>query len=219
MYLTPTNQGFDPNELRQGDILVGIPFPLIDNTKIEILGTADATQESSSLPAISPATHEHRGDREWVKLQVPGRYGYCAVLSNCCDLQRRSGRIQIHAVALGRVRPISEDIRRSAERYESLRANKDPRDAHDPGYIDYFYLARHERLENSDWVVHYNQLFSVPSVNAEFLSSKKILQLTNRERMKFKIKLAFTFGRANDEEIAAGLEDPWHPPHPGAPAQ
>ena len=39
---------------------------------------------------------------------------------------------------------------------------------------------------------------------------KKILQIDDRTRVKFKIKLAFTLGRTNDDED--GLENPWQEP-------
>jgi hypothetical protein len=41
------------------------------------------------------------------------------------------------------------------------------------------------------------------------LLSRKILQLLDRERVKFKIKLAAYLGRLTDEEAAVGLENPW----------
>jgi hypothetical protein len=124
-------------------------------------------------------------------------------------LELREGKMQAHAVALARLRPISPDIRQNTERFASLRANKDPRDQQDPGYIDYFYLEPHDRLQDSDWVVHYHQIISLPTTDFEILLRKKVLQLDPASRMKFKLKLAFSFGRPNDEEIAAGLENPW----------
>lgn len=91
----------------------------------------------------------------------------------------------------------------------SLMANKDPRDQEDPGYIDYFYLEPHARLQNLDWVVHYHQIISLPTEDFGILLQRKILELDATSRMKFKLKLAFSFGRSNDEEIAMGLENPW----------
>jgi len=48
---------------------------------------------------------------------------------------------------------------------------------------------------------------------------KKIIQLDDRTRVKFKIKLAFILGRTNDDEEAAGLENPWQEPLQNADAQ
>jgi hypothetical protein len=150
----------------------------------------------------------------------------CAVLSNCCDLELRNGRVQAYSVALARLRPVSNDIRNDAVRFASLRSNKDPRDPDNAGYIDYFYLEPHGCLEGSDWNVQFNQIVTLPTSDINLLLRKKVIQLDDRTRMKFKIKLAFTFGRANDDELDAGLENPWieplepsaAPPEPAAPA-
>jgi hypothetical protein len=90
------------------------------------------------------------------------------------------------------------------------KSNKDPRDPNDPGYIDFFYLEQHDLLQGRDWRVHYNQITTLPTTTIPtFLLRKKILQLDDRTRMKFKIKLGFTLMRVNDEERRLGLENPW----------
>lgn len=215
MYLLRGSEDFDIASLRQGDILAGIPFPLMENSELLVSGALANEYDYLLPPALVAKTREHRGDREWVTAQVPVRFCFCAVLSNCCDLEPRAGRVQAHAVTLARLRPISNDIRRDAGRLQSLQANKDPRDPQDPGYIDYFYLEAHELLQNQDWNVHFNQVVTIPTQDIGLLLRKKVIQLDDRMRMKFKIKLAFTFGRANEAEIDAGLENPWvEPPEP-----
>jgi len=164
---------------------------------------------------VTPKYHEHRQDNRWTTLQVPVRFSYCAVISNCCDLEPRDGRVLVHAIAMARLRPIPPDIRNDQRRLDSLIANKDPRDPDDPGYIDYFYVAPHEQLSNADWMVSFHQIVSVPSTDSNLLLARRVVQLNDRARMKFKIKLAFSFGRSNDEELEAGLGNPWNE----APAQ
>jgi len=212
LYVVRGAEGFDAATLRQGDILEGIPFPLMDHAKIQILGTLAQDQDFNTLPTISPRTHQLRDDREWVTALVPVRFGFCAVLSNCCDLEPRDGRIQAPVFNLARLRPIPDDIRRNDALFASLRANKDPRDPLDPGYIDFFYLEPHELLEGRDWRVHYNQVITLPTGDITLLLRKKILQLNDVTRVKFKIKLGFTLMRANDGELRAGLENPWQEP-------
>lgn len=209
MYLIRNMQDFDETSLRQGDILVGIPFPLLEHGKIQVLGQVAREYDYSGLPAISPKTHSHRDDTAWLTMQVPARFGLCIVLSNCCDLELRNGQIQAHAVTLARLRPISDDIRNNPERFASLIANRDPRDAEHPGYIDFFYLEPHALLEGRDWIVHFNQVVTLPTTDAALLLRKKIIQIDDRTRVRFKIKLAYTLGRINQEELAAGLENPW----------
>ena len=212
MYFVRGTTGFDETSLRQGDILAGVPFPLLEHNKTFILGTIAQEYDYALLPTISAKTHAHRDDASWVTLQVPSRFGLCAVLSNCCDLELRNGRVQAYSVTLARLRPISIDIRNDAARFASLRSNKDPRDEENAGYIDYFYLEPHAQLEGSDWNVQFNQVVTLPTSDIDLLLRKKVIQLDDRTRMKFKIKLAFTFGRANDEELDAGLENPWLEP-------
>jgi hypothetical protein len=135
------------------------------------------------------------------------------VLSNCCDLEPRDGKIPAPVFNLARIHPIPENLRNNPDLFNSLTANKDPRDPNDPGYIDFFYLEPHELLQGRDWRVHYNQISTLPTATVStFLLRKKILQLDDRTRMKFKIKLGFTLMRVNDDERMAGLENPWQEP-------
>jgi hypothetical protein len=46
---------------------------------------------------------------------------------------------------------------------------------------------------------------------------RKILQLDDRTRVKFKVKLGFTYLRLNDEERELALENPWTTPAPPQP--
>lgn len=218
MYLLRGTEGFEIASLRQGDILTGIPFPLVAQSKMHVLGAVAEEYDYSALPVLVPKTHEHRTDMEWVTLQVPARFCLCSVLSNCCDLELRNGRISAQMVTLARLRPISRDIRNDPERLGSLQANKDPRDQQDAGYIGYFYLEAHELLQNQDWVVQFDQVVAIPATDIGLLLRKKVIQLDDRTRVKFKIKLGVTFLRINNEEIAAGLENPWQDhPQPAAP--
>lgn len=219
MYILRGDEQFDTENLRQGDILLGIPFPLLDHQRLNILGALPEEYDYSALPAIAPRRHAHRFDPDWVTAEVPVRFCPCAVLSNCCDLERRDGRMFARMITLARLRPVSADIRRDAQRFASLQSNKDPRDPEDPGYIDYFYLEPHALLQNQDWNVEYSQAVSIPSSDIGLLLRKKVIQLDDRSRVKFKIKLAFTLGRTNHEEEAAGLENPWQEQPANPPAQ
>jgi hypothetical protein len=182
----------------------------MDHAKLNVLGTISQDADFNNIPVISPKTHQHREDRDWITAVAPIRFGFCSVLSNCCDLEPRNGKVLTHAVALARLRPIPPDIRTNPILFDGLRANKDPRDRNDPGYIEYFYLESHELLQGQDWRVHYNQIVSLPTSDIIVLLRKKILQLDDRTRVKFKIKLGFTLMRPSEEELRAGLENPWN---------
>jgi hypothetical protein len=98
LYIVREAEGFDVASLRQGDILEGVPFPLMDHAQIQILGNIAIDQDFQTIPVLSPKLHEHREDREWMTAVAPVRFGFCAVLSNCCDLEPRRGKIQAPAV-------------------------------------------------------------------------------------------------------------------------
>src|SRR5437867_6472410 len=143
--------------LRQGDILAGIPFPLLKSDEIAILGRLLGETPMPLAPTLSAVPRVHRGDPNWLTGQVPMRLSFCAVLSQCCDLELREGKFRMHAFAVARLIPIPEGTRVDPQRLASLMANKDPRDPTDPGRIDYFYIPAHERLDGKEWLVDYNQ--------------------------------------------------------------
>lgn len=210
MYVARGQQEFDVASLRQGDIIEGVPFALVDPTSLQLLGKIRIDTDFNSVPTIDANTHTHRQDNEWLTAILPIRFGFCAVLSNCCDLEPRGGNIAAPVMTLARIHPIPNDLRNTPELFDSLRENKDPRDPADPGYIDYFYLEPHELLLGRDWRVHFNQVTTLPTRSlATMLLRKKILQLDDRTRVKFKIKLGFTLMRINNEERNMGLENPW----------
>ena len=210
MYIARGENGFDYGSLRQGDVLEGVPFSLLDVRTLQLIGTICPNHDYNSIPIIDVKTHEQRQDREWATAIAPVRFGFCIVLSNCCDLEVRENRIAAPVFTLARIRTIPQGVRNNTENFESLRANKDPRDPENPGYIDYFYLNPHPLLNGADWRVHFNQVTTLPTdAIPTVLIRKKILQLDDRTRAKFKIKLGFTYARMNDGELNAGLENPW----------
>jgi hypothetical protein len=58
-------------------------------------------------------------------------------------------------------------------------------------------------------VVDFRQISSYPSSELEFFLRNKALQMGDRERVKFKIKLAAYLARLTQEEESAGFENPW----------
>jgi hypothetical protein len=201
-------QDADMTCLRQGDILRDVPIPLLASPEIAVLGRIDATA-SGSAPALSPLTKAHRKDPNWLTAQLPVRRCYCVVMSQCCDLAPRNERILMPAFAVGRLIPIPNGISEDPKSLESLRANKDPRNPGDPGFINLFYFPRHERLDNAEWMVDFNQCASIPSTEFPAILDRKILQMEDPWRVKSKIKLAASYARLTDEERDSGLENPW----------
>jgi hypothetical protein len=223
LYLVRADAGFDALSLRQGDILTHIPFPLLENGKIHVLGDLSRNAEYiEGLPKVSSSAHEQANDKLWVTIQVPARFGFAVVTSHCCELEPRNGRLRPAFLTLARMRPIPDATRNSEEKFASLRANKDSSDPVDPGYKDLFYLEPHALIDGKDWSVHFNQAVTLPTSDIDLLLARKVLQLDDRTRAKFKTKLAFSIGKYTDEEHAAGLDEPWNegaPPAAGAPPE
>jgi hypothetical protein len=202
-------QEVDRTCLRQGDILAGVPFPLLSSERIILIATAAFGMSASAVPTVAPVTHPHRDDPNWVTAQVPVRLGFFAVTSQCCDLQPRHQKIPMPTFALARLIPVPARILSDSQKLASLKQNKDPRARDDPGWINFFYVPSHEVLDNRDWVVDFNQLISIPSSEFPAIMARKVLQMEDRWRVKFKIKLAVSLARLTDEERQAGLEEPW----------
>lgn len=199
----------DQECLRQGDILAGIPFPLLRTDDMAIIGRPSLQKYESEVPRVEAATRVHRDDPNWLTAQVPVRLSFCAVISQCCDLEARHEKIPMPTFAVARLIPVPRRILEDPQRLVSLRENKDPRVRDDTGFINLFYVPSHERLEGKEWVVDFNQVASVPATEFPRIMQRKVLQMKDRWRVKFKIKLAVSLTRLTDDEIQAGLENPW----------
>ncbi len=201
-------QDADMTCLRQGDILRDIPIPLLASQEIAVLGRIDPAA-SGSAPALSPLAKPHRNDPNWLIAQLPLRRCYCVVMSQCCDLAPRNQRIPMPTFAVGRLIPIPKGILEDSQRLESLRANKDPLNPGDPGFFNFFYFPSHARLDDTEWVVDFNQVAAIPCSEFPAILNQKILQMEDSWRVKFKIKLATSYARLTDEEREKGLERSW----------
>jgi hypothetical protein len=195
--------------LRQGDILDGVPFPRLSSAETRVLGRLPVDLSQPTVPQLPAHTDTHRDDPRWLVAQVPVRLSYCAVISQCCDLEPRNQRITLPAFALARLIPIPAQIMEDAQRFSSLKSNKDPRVGSDPGYVNLFYVPALPELNGKEWIVDFNQTVSIPGKEFPSILRSKKLQMEDDWRVKFKIKLATCLARLTDEERAAGLEQPW----------
>jgi len=198
----------DGSCLRQGDILGGLPFPVID-AESAVLGQIDPGLDVNTSRALAVVPRTHRNQPDYITLQVKARVGPCIVLAHCCELEPRHGKCSLPMITVARIIPVRPSIKQDEAKLASLRANKDPRNPEDSGIIDYFYLEPHDLLGGEGCVVDFSQTTSVSGSEYESLIRRRVLQLLDRERVKFKIKLAAFLGRITDDEFKAGLENPW----------
>ena len=192
--------------LRQGDILRDIPFPRLASAEISLLGKIIPDFPPRPVPVIAVVTNTHRDDPNWLVAQIPVRLSYCAVITQCCDLELRNGTLRMPAFAVARLITIPKSIASDPQRLTSLRGNKDPRSGTDPGYINFFHIPAHPQMGSSEWIVDYNQVVSIPGREFPAVLTRKILQMEDDWRVKFKIKLALCLARMTDEERKAGIE-------------
>jgi len=204
-----TDSQVDATCLRQGDILDAAPFPIIDGEAAVLGRVESSTRIQLPHPSIVTIPREHRKKSDCVTMQIKARFSPCVILDHCCELEIRNGKCSLLSLCAARIVPVKESTLRDAEKFASLRANKDPRNPDDPGYLGYFYLEPHPSLGGMSGIVDFAQTASIPGGEYEALLHRRVLQLSDRERVKFKIKLAVFHGRLTDEEVTAGLENPW----------
>lgn len=196
--------GADLKSLRQGDILANIPFPQVVSSRTTFLGSA-------SLDQLDPLEFKAHSaivrDLPMYTCQVQARIGFAAVISQCCDLEPREGnRIEPPTIALARLLPVSRSISKDQQALDDLRSNSDPRV---PGakYLNLFYLPPHDRIAGQEWMVDFGQVFSIPSTEFPAILARKVLQMDNDSRVRFKVRLSASFARFTEEEWALG--HPW----------
>lgn len=190
--------------LRQGDILANIPFPQIETQKTEFLGKASL--ENVGALIFNPHSNIVR-NLPMYKCQLQARIGFAAVVSQCCDLEPRAGnRINQPTIGLARLTPISQGILDDTVQLSNLRSNADPR-IPGTGFLNLFHIAAHESLDGQEWMVDFGQLFSIPSSEFPAILKRKLLQMDDDTRIRFKIRLSSSFARFTEEELASG--HPW----------
>jgi hypothetical protein len=213
----------DKTCLRQGDIIANVLYPLMVTEDIRFMGVMDSNDlENKPLP-FRADTPLYR-NLPCLTCQLNIRIGYAAIVSNCCDIEPENNRIRrTHNFVLARLISIPAGIDRDPNNLESLKANRNPLNLEGgPGHINRFYIPAHELLEGLEWIVDYNQVLTMPSSEFPEILKRKILQMDEDSRIRFKVKLAASFGRFSPEEQASGHPwldepkptEPTEPPHP-----
>ena len=190
--------------LRQGDILANIPFPQLVTEKTVFLGAASLERVGDLI--FNPHSRIIRALPMYT-CQVEARIGFAAVISQCCDLEPREGnRITQPTIALARLAPIPGSIANDPQALADLRTNSDPRIL-GAKYLNLFHVPAHDRVDGGEWMVDFGQVFSIPSSEFPSILQRKVLQMDDDLRIRFKIRLSASFARITPEEAALG--HPW----------
>ena len=193
----------DPNrdELRQGDIIQGLYFPSMICQTLSLLGTAGISPESMGEGlSLSAVTKRIRGI-DWLSAHLEVFRRFAVVLSQCCDLERRQGKLDILFFVVAPLLEVPYQIRTDPEKFAELQLNSLEQ------YVNLFYIPHTPPLPQA-YVVHFNMVVSLPRSQYDFAIAGKVLQMTDGERVRFKLKLGHHFSRLTREEIDTNLSPP-----------
>src|SRR5258708_32975629 len=152
-----------PLELRQGDVLVGIPFPFVSPADVTLLGKIPAGAHAD-FPVISTSMRAWRdpSDVSYFTGQVTMKLCPCMVALQCCELRINNKGVlrDTAAITVCRIIPVKKTILEDPERLRSLRENRDPRvDVVDVrSYKNYFGIGTGNGLSEAEWMVDFAQM-------------------------------------------------------------
>ncbi|HEV7673283.1 MAG TPA: hypothetical protein VGQ12_02005 [Candidatus Angelobacter sp.] len=192
----------DTSTLRQGDIIAEMPFPLVRlDRKTRFWGTY--VRESGGRVDLEAETETFRS-RPWMLAQVHAAISFCAVLSQCCDV----AAAQDHpppAFLLCRLVPVNDGMRKNPSAYSTLKENIDPWGTGRP-FFSLFYVGMPAALDK-EYVADYGQVMTVVWSDYGAVLRRKILQMDDLNRAKFRIKASAHIGRVAKEDEGIGY--PW----------
>ncbi len=202
-----------PPSLRQGDIIENVFFPLprVGTTRFLALydsGTETRIGLQSSELNFSPVVDRPEGaKRDYIWANVQGFFSYAAVLSQCCDVDKKHVKTSF---VLCRVQKLDES---RFQNVENLRRNVDPYDSSARAHHQFFCFGVLPGLEG-EFIADFAQVLSVPWADYSLVLARKRHQLDPLNRNKFRVKAGAWYGRVPKDDADAGLEDPWAPKSP-----
>jgi hypothetical protein len=198
----------NPPSLRQGDVISNVFFPLTKPNLLKFI----ATYKSGAGTAVKlePLIEKPSGARnEYVQSITHGVIAHGAIISQCCDLDKKHPK---SSFSLCRLVPLDRARYRSVE---VLLENIDPWGPENP-HFQFFYYGRIDGLDG-EFVADFALLTSLGWADYDLILSKKVHQLDDLNRNKFRVKIGAFFGRPTAEDVKAGLANPYQPVSPIAP--
>lgn len=186
------------------------PLPKVDQV-VALASNAQAEASESALRLLSETTANSA--TRWLTGQIPVTVSFCAVLSQCCDVDAHQKRPP-PCFTLCRMVPVPDSIKKRDEFYRLLKENVDPY-GDQRSFFSLFYFGSHASLD-AEYIADFGQVMSVRWNDYSKVLRRKVLQLLDIERAKFRVKAGAHFGRATDEELAAGTANPWRAPTRGS---
>lgn len=190
----------DPPSLRQGDIIESIFFPVPRQASVQFLGSRVGGDDVNLR--LEPIVQQPPGARRaYLSAITPGFVAHAAVVSQCCDLDRthpKASFVVCRLMALDRTR---------YRNLEALIANVDPYGEIRP-HLQFFCLGQIAGLEG-EYLADFALTLAVPWSDYDVLLQRKIAQLDQLNRNKFRVKAGAHYGRPTPEDAAEGFANPY----------
>jgi hypothetical protein len=194
-----------PPSLRQGDVIADVFFPLSRPAQLKYLATY--ASGSGTDVGVKPFVEAPAGSQKaYIQSLCHGVVAHGAVISQCCDLDTRHPKASF---SLCRIVTFERSRYKNAE---ALVENIDPWGPERP-HFQFFYLGQIDGLEG-EYLADFGLLANLSWADYELILKKKVHQLDDLNRNKFRTKVGAFFGRPTDEDSAAGLANPYQPVPP-----
>jgi hypothetical protein len=196
-----------PPTLRQGDLISDVFFPLARPPFLKYLAAYGSG--SGTDIKLEPLIETPQGSRvRYVQSVCHGLVGHGSVLSQCCDLDKRHPRTSF---SLCRLIPFDPGRYRNVD---ALVNNIDPWGPQNP-HFQFFYYGEVKGLDG-EWLADFGLLMSLSWADYDFILRKKVEQLDDLNRNKYRVKVGAFFGRPTEEDRRAGLANPYEPSAPAS---
>lgn len=195
----------NPPSLRQGDIVTSIFFPLARPSLLKYLGTY--TSGSDTGIKLEPLIETPQGSRKsYAQSICHGTVAHGAVISQCCDLDKKHPRTSFSLCRL----ILFENTR--YKNVDALVNNIDPWGAENP-HFQFFYIGTIDGMPG-EYLADFGLLMSMAWADYDLILGKKLHQLDDVNRNKFRVKVGAFLGRPTEEDVANGLANPYSPVSP-----
>lgn len=191
----------DNNELRQGDIIQGLFYPELNCSDLNLIGNpyGNLTNINSNDPyqgnLVALTDNKKKEGLNVFTAQIKVYYGFFILISQCCDIAKRAdGKPGVPAFVVSPLIEVPYLIRQDTKKLSDLQANNQG------SFINLFYIYQYQLL-SQDYVVDFNRVVALPRSQYEFALSRKVLQMTDINRVRFKLKLGSHFARPTQEEL------------------
>jgi hypothetical protein len=195
----------NPPSLRQGDIVANVFFPLARPGFSRYLSTYVSGSETAIT--LEPFVESPKGSiKKYVQATCHGVVAHAAVISQCCDLDKNHPK---PSFSLCRLVLFEKAKYKNAD---ALINNIDPWGAESP-HFQFFYFGPINGLPG-EYIGDFGLLTTLSWADYEFCLSKKVHQLDDLNRNKFRVKVGAFFSRPPDEDTDKGLANPYTPVAP-----